>query len=187
MTRKQFIESHGATCRNWQWSWSFINVTERIIIFGAWDKHQSGDRSLILDEQWQTSSTGRKQPAYEQAREHLRLVEEEGYLSRRTKGGLPMLRVIGGWCVFFNQGCVLHKMGMAEGNSFKYKPILCAVFPLDISDKGQWYIRQHGYQKEQWDLFCLNPNASSLPVAETMKDELALVEQIAISDESVTR
>ncbi|MBZ6758337.1 HNH endonuclease, partial [Klebsiella grimontii] len=25
MNRKQFIQSRGATCRNWTWSWSFIN------------------------------------------------------------------------------------------------------------------------------------------------------------------
>ena len=24
MTRKQFIESQGATCLNWNWSWSFV-------------------------------------------------------------------------------------------------------------------------------------------------------------------
>ncbi|MDU1358416.1 MAG: HNH endonuclease, partial [Enterobacter sp.] len=24
MNRKQFIQSRGATCRNWTWSWSFI-------------------------------------------------------------------------------------------------------------------------------------------------------------------
>src|SRR5277367_1930556 len=39
------------------------------------------------------------------------LIEEAGYLSRRQKMGEPMLRVLDGWCVFFNQGCVLHKVG----------------------------------------------------------------------------
>jgi Fe-S-cluster containining protein len=106
-------------------------------------------------------------------------IEKIGYLSNWIKEGKRTLRVADGWCVFFNQGCVLHKMGMVEGNSFKYKPILCAVFPLDIGDDGQWYIRQHGYQKEQWDLFCLDPKASPRPAAETMKEELALVEQVA--------
>jgi len=79
MNRKQFIESHGATCRNWTWSWSFINEQKKIIIFGAWDKHQMGNRSLILSEEWETSRRGKKQPAYAQSREHIRLVEEEGY------------------------------------------------------------------------------------------------------------
>jgi 5-methylcytosine-specific restriction protein A len=79
MNRKQFIESQGATCRNWTWSWSFINEKKKVIIFGAWDIHTEGNTSLILSEDWQFSKRGRKQPAYEQSREHIRLVEEEGY------------------------------------------------------------------------------------------------------------
>ncbi len=57
------------------------------------------------------------------------LIQSEGYLSRRTKGGLPMLRVIDGWCVFFHQGCVLHKVGAAEGDKYRYKPAPCALLP----------------------------------------------------------
>lgn len=79
MNRKQFIESQGATCRNWTWSWSFINEKEKVIIFGAWDVYTEGNTSLILSEDWRISKRGRKQPAYEQSREHIRLVEEEGY------------------------------------------------------------------------------------------------------------
>lgn len=79
LNRKQFLESQGATCRNWTWSWSFINESEKTIIFGAWDTHQSGNRALILSEDWEISRRGRKQPGYGQAREHIRLVEEEGY------------------------------------------------------------------------------------------------------------
>ncbi len=79
MNRKQFIESQGATCRNWTWSWSFVNEKERFIIFGAWDLHTEGNTSLILSEDWEISRKGRKQPAYEQAREHIRLVEEKDY------------------------------------------------------------------------------------------------------------
>ena len=47
------------------------------------------------------------------------LVEAQGYLSRRVKAGLHTLRVINGWCVFFNRGCVLHRMGAAEGSTFR--------------------------------------------------------------------
>lgn len=79
MNRKQFIESQGATCRNWTWSWSFVNEKKKVVIFGAWDRHTEGNTSLILSEDWQESQRGRKQPAYEQSREHIRLVEEEGY------------------------------------------------------------------------------------------------------------
>jgi 5-methylcytosine-specific restriction protein A len=79
MNRKQFIESHGATCQNWTWSWSFINESEKIIIFGAWDINQTGNKSLILNEVWEISRRGRKQAGYPQSREHIRLLEEEGY------------------------------------------------------------------------------------------------------------
>lgn len=79
MSRKKFIESQGATCQNWMWSWSFINVEKRTVIFGVWDRNVSANMSLILSEDWEVSRKGRKQPAYTQAREHIRLVEEEGY------------------------------------------------------------------------------------------------------------
>lgn len=78
MSRKQFIESQGATCRNWTWSWSFINEKEKTIIFGAWDIHTDGNTSLIFSEDWQTLD-GKKQPGYNQSREHIRLIEEEGF------------------------------------------------------------------------------------------------------------
>ena len=79
MTRKQFIESNGATCRNWTWSWSFINEKDKVIIFGAWDRNTAGNTSLILSKDWRISRRGKKQPAYEPSREHIRLIEEEGY------------------------------------------------------------------------------------------------------------
>ena len=79
MNRKQFIESQGATCRNWTWSWSFINEKDKVIIFGAWDQYTDGNTSLILSEDWETNDKGRKKSGYEQSREHIRLIEEEGY------------------------------------------------------------------------------------------------------------
>ena len=65
------------------------------------------------------------------------LVEARGYVSRRVKAGLHTLRVINGWCVFFNRGCVLHRMGAAEGNKFRYKPSICAIFPLGKDEHNQ--------------------------------------------------
>ena len=79
MSRKQFVKSQGATCDNWTWSWSFINKKDKVIIFGAWEHYRKGDKSLILAENWQISEKGKKQSAYKQSREHIRLVEEEGY------------------------------------------------------------------------------------------------------------
>jgi 5-methylcytosine-specific restriction protein A len=78
-SRRAFIESIGATCRNWQWSWSFVNHDERFVVFGAWDIHTAGRHSLILSGQWRAKNTGRKNPGYAQSREHLQLVAEGGY------------------------------------------------------------------------------------------------------------
>src|SRR3954469_11956116 len=100
-------------------------------------------------------------------------IAKDGYLTKRIKSGKPMLRVVGGWCVFFNAGCVLHKVGMAEGDKFKYKPAPCSLFPLERDDDdGEYYVRQHGYKGEQWDLFCLAPGATAVPAAESLNEEL---------------
>ena len=103
-----------------------------------------------------------------------KVLEKGGYLSRRLKGGLPMLRVVDGWCIFFHQGCVLHKVGAQEGDKYRYKPAPCALFPLAKNDKDEWYVRQKGVEGEQWDLFCLDPKASPLPAAESLQEEMRL-------------
>jgi Fe-S-cluster containining protein len=106
------------------------------------------------------------------------LLDREGFVSRRRKWSqlgpepLPMLRVVGGWCIFFNEGCVLHKLGAAEGDRYRYKPVLCALFPLEKDSSGEWYVRQKGFRGEKWDLFCLDPKASPRLAAESLEEEL---------------
>jgi 5-methylcytosine-specific restriction protein A len=78
MNRREFIKSQGATCKNWQWSWSFINEAKRIIIFGAWDRDTVGKRTKIFSEEWKDNQRGTR-AGYNQSREHIRLIEEEGY------------------------------------------------------------------------------------------------------------
>src|SRR5262249_17346870 len=102
------------------------------------------------------------------------VVEEHGYLTRRRKLGLPMMRVVEGWCVFFHQGCVLHKVGAEEGDKYRYKPAACALFPLAKDEHDQWNVRQKGLNGESWNLFCLDPKISSTPAAETLKEEIDL-------------
>ena len=79
MSRKQFIQSQGATCKNWTWSWSFVNEADKFIIFGAWDVYDDGNMTLIMTEDWEISRKGSRQPGYPQSREHIRLIEEEDY------------------------------------------------------------------------------------------------------------
>jgi len=109
----------------------------------------------------------------------LATVEEGGYLSRRVKMGEPMMRVVDGWCVFFNEGCVLHKIGAEEGDKYRYKPLLCSLFPLDKDDHERWFVRQHGYKGEEWDLFCLAPDASTMPATVSLQEEVALAAAVA--------
>jgi Fe-S-cluster containining protein len=103
-----------------------------------------------------------------------KVIEKGGFLSGRRKDGLPMLRVVGGWCVFFNQGCVLHKVGAAEGDKYLYKPAPCSLFPLAKTAGGEWYVRQKGVEGEEWNLFCLDPQTSPLPAAASLQDEIQL-------------
>lgn len=109
------------------------------------------------------------------------LVEDAGFLSRRMKEGAPMLRVADGWCVFFNSGCVLHTIGVEDGDAYKYKPAICSLFPLE-PDKGKWHIRQWGHNREEWDLFCLNPANSSTPAAVSLQAELQMAERLELQE-----
>lgn len=79
MNRKQFIHSHGATCANWTWSWSFVNHADKLVIFGIWKHFDLQGDGLILGKNWNVSPRGRKQPGYPQALEHLELVRDQGY------------------------------------------------------------------------------------------------------------
>ena len=133
---------------------------------------QNGRPSVDADEQ------ARIQDTLPKVLPHLRpaareLVETDGFVSARTKLGQPMLRVVGGWCVFFNGGCVLHKIGIEDGDAYQYKPSQCALFPLEKGDAG-WYVRQWGYEGEAWDLFCLNPKQSKKSAVESLAEEIAL-------------
>lgn len=111
-----------------------------------------------------------------------KVIEKSGYLSGRRKDGLPMLRVVGGWCVFFNQGCVLHKVGAAEGDKYQYKPAPCSLFPLAKTASGAWYVRQKGLEGEEWNLFCLDPKTSPLPAAVSLQDEIQLAARYTAED-----
>jgi Fe-S-cluster containining protein len=102
------------------------------------------------------------------------VVEKDGYVSRRLREGrYPMVRVLDGWCLFFNEGCALHKLGAAEGDKFRYKPSMCSLFPLEMDNQKRWYIRQKGMLNEGWELPCLDPQQVKVPASETLQEELA--------------
>lgn len=111
-------------------------------------------------------------------------VERDGFRTQRKKEGLRALAVVDGWCVFHNEGCVLHKVGASEGDRWKYKPWRCIAFPLERSNSGDWHVRQWGIEGEAWDLFCLNPNESEKPAHTTLTAELAFVRELDTGKES---
>lgn len=101
-------------------------------------------------------------------------LSRRGYLTRRRRLGERVIRTAAGWCLFFNRGCVLHRIGAAEGDRFRYKPAVCSLFPIQRADDRRWYVRQKGYKNEKWDLFCLDPTATSKPASESLRDEMTL-------------
>jgi Fe-S-cluster containining protein len=107
------------------------------------------------------------------------LVEKHGYVSGRRKCGHPMARVSDGWCVFFNEGCVLHRIGAGEGDAFRFKPAACSLFPLSKDRQDRWYVRQKGYKGEIWDLSCLDPAASGVSAAESLAAEIGFAKRLA--------
>ena len=110
-------------------------------------------------------------------------IKKRGYLTERRRLGQPVMRSAGGWCVFFNQGCVFHKVGALEGDPFKYKPAVCALFPIQMDERDRWYVRQKGYKGEKWNLFCLDPQSTTIPAAESLQKEIALAEQFSEEEE----
>ena len=103
----------------------------------------------------------------------------QDFIGSEIKLDNPMVRVVEGWCLFFNEGCVLHKVGAAEGNFSKYKPIQCVMFPLEPNGDGTWYVRQWHHEGEQWnDLFCLNPANTALKAVDTLAPEIAVAESL---------
>jgi hypothetical protein len=106
------------------------------------------------------------------------LIEKKGFATQTRAQGLPMARHASGWCVFFNNGCVLHRAGDAEGDRSKYKPIICSLFPIQVDKADRWYVRQKGFKSETWNLFCLDPAASKIPATESLQYEIALAKRL---------
>lgn len=103
-----------------------------------------------------------------------RVLERGAWLTERVEEGRRTLAIAERYCVFYNEGCVLHVLGASEGDKNAYKPGTCITFPLDRDDHDRWYVRQHGVENEAWtELACLDPQASSKLAIETLHEELA--------------
>lgn len=125
----------------------------------------------------------------EKFRPHLRPAAQEYlrhnyFMSDKIKAGRRSLPVVEDWCVFFNEGCILHKVGAVEGDKFAYKPWLCVTFPLERNSGEDWHIAQWGQYDEDWQIFCLNPAETALKGAETLQDEIAFAEGIVDGKEA---
>ena len=87
-------------------------------------------------------------------------------------------------CVFYNEGCVLHAIGAAEGDSTKYKPATCILFPIDDMKGGGYEVRQWGRKGEMWNLFCLDPTATKKSAKDTLKVEVEFLTRIENGEEN---
>ncbi len=100
-------------------------------------------------------------------------LDADGWLTAEQKLDLPMTRVVDEWCIFFHGGCTLHKVGAADGDFARYKPIQCVLFPLEPTGDGTWFVRQWHTEGEEWnDLFCLNPANTRLKAVDTLAPEM---------------
>lgn len=139
---------------------------------------KQGEPSVSVPEQ------ARIEAVLSRALPHLRpeakvLIENSGWLGDDVKLSQPMVRTVEDWCVFFNKGCVLHKIGAEDGDFVKYKPIQCVLFPLEPNGDGTWYVRQWHHNDEQWnDIFCLNPANTTRNAVEALAPELELARQL---------
>lgn len=108
------------------------------------------------------------------------LVIDKGYLSALKVEGHPTLRTINySLCVFFNKGCVLHKLGALEGDPFLYKPVRCILFPIGRNDDGSYGLVRKPAEADP-DLFpCLTQaEGSDKTTSQSLKAEFAMIEQI---------
>jgi Predicted restriction endonuclease len=103
MSRAEFMRSLGATCKNDNWSWSFIDERNKRIIFGAWEDLRTADgkKVLILSKDWQVNAKGRKKLGFSQSLEHIEKVLYEGYnlftfsqtrRAKTTEGGAAKIK-----------------------------------------------------------------------------------------------
>ena len=67
----------------------------------------------------------------------------------------------------------------------RYKPVECSLFPLEKNDRGEWFVRQKGFAREDWDLACLDPAASGCAAADSLVEELKLAEAWEADPEGV--
>jgi 5-methylcytosine-specific restriction enzyme A len=77
VNRQTFIESLGATCANWRWSWSFVNHAKGWVIFGAWDVREMDKGQVILADDWAIRRE-RRTPSYKESIGHIALAQS-GY------------------------------------------------------------------------------------------------------------
>jgi len=112
-----------------------------------------------------------------------RRAERSDFRTARSKAGRPMLAVVDRYCIFWNDGCVLHKVGATEGDKNRYKPSTCITFPLDEARDGEWYVRQWGAYDEGWDLACLDPKASQRMPSESLAEEIAFAGRMHAGEE----
>jgi 5-methylcytosine-specific restriction enzyme A len=79
-SRRAFIEKTGATCANWNWSWSFVNHEKKFVIFTAWKDRVYDGTCRILSPEWKFTKEGRRRNGYDESVDNVHLVADKGYI-----------------------------------------------------------------------------------------------------------
>ncbi len=58
-------------------------------------------------------------------------------------------------------------------------------FPLARDENDQWYVRQWGYKEEDWNLFCLHPEARTPAAGTTLQEEIELARMYTEQEQEV--
>lgn len=72
-SKKAFVESLGATCTNWHWSFSYVNHAKKEVLFTDFSDQQPDGNFLIASDSWKSAN------GHKQSMEHIQLVLQEGY------------------------------------------------------------------------------------------------------------
>lgn len=141
ISRKKFIEKQGATCKNWNWSWSFVNHDERFVIFGTWDEEPFMTKSIILKDIWimqtnRKTGVSRKAPGFYQALEHIDLIINKGYELRIFRMVYNQRGPDSEVAKIKNFDQKLHTRNLLNENGVWYATIesMSTVFPDEITD-----------------------------------------------------
>jgi hypothetical protein len=78
-SRSAMLEEVGATCTNVNQAWFFVNHDTKSVYTGAWSDERTEDGYCVFSESWRYMNNGYTNPAYNEAKKFISLVQNNGY------------------------------------------------------------------------------------------------------------